>query len=124
MKRTEKAYIQICLGTATWNVDLEHNGEQDILDEGIDCYPDEVYELIYEGYECSEDKLKMLLSEPDNSKNMLYPLDCFRELSYNDWLDYKKEMDLYEVERIKAIKEATKEREARYKKERAEKRGA
>ena len=33
-------------------------------------------------------------------------------------------MDLYEVERIKAIKEATKEREARYKKERAEKRGA
>ena len=93
MKNTEKAYIQIELGTATWNVDLEHNGEQDILDEGIDCYPEEVYALIYEGYSISEDKLKMLLNEPDNSGNMLYPLDCYKDLSYDDWIEYKKERD-------------------------------
>ena len=93
MKNTEKAYIKIILGTATWNVDLEQNGEQDILDEGIDCYPEEVYALIYEGYNISEDKLKMLLDEPDNSKNMLYPLDYQKDLSYDDWLEYKKEKD-------------------------------
>ena len=93
MKRTEKAYIQIELGTATWNVDLESNGMDDILDEGIDCSPDDVYELIYEGYDVPEKKIKMMLSEPDNGDNMLYPLDCFKELSYDDWLKYKKEQD-------------------------------
>ena len=94
MKNTEKAYIQIILGTATWNVDLEYNGEQDILDEGIDCYPEEVYALIYEGYDISEDKLKMLLDEPNNSDNMLYVLDYQKDLSYDDWLKYKKEKDV------------------------------
>ena len=93
MKNTEKAYIKIELETATWNVDLEHNGMQDILDEGINCYPEEVYALIYEGYSISEDKLKMLLNEPDNSGNMLYPLDCYKDLSYDDWIEYKKERD-------------------------------
>ena len=58
MKRTHKAYIEIDLGTATWNVDLEHNGMEDILDEGIDCTECEVYELIYEGHMLEEDKLK------------------------------------------------------------------
>lgn len=100
MKRTERAYIQIELGTAIWNVDLEYNGESDILDEGISCIPEEVYELIYEGYDCSEEHLKMMLDEPDNSKNMLYPLDCYRDLSYNDWLEYKKEQELWEKKRI------------------------
>ena len=94
MKRTEKAYIQIELGTATWNVDLESNGEQDILDEGIDCQDYEVYEIIYEeGYSISEDKLKMMLDEHDNSKNMLYPLNNLKDLSYSGWLEYKQERD-------------------------------
>ena len=74
MKNTEKAYIRIELGTATWNKDLSSSGEQDILDEGIECYPEDVYELIYEGYDIPEDKLKMMLDDPDDSKNMLYPL--------------------------------------------------
>ena len=47
MKNTERAYIGIELGTHTWNVDLEQNGEEDILDEGIDCYPEDVYAIIY-----------------------------------------------------------------------------
>ena len=93
MKRTEKAYIEIELGTATWNEDLNCNAEQDILDEGIRCYPRDVYEIIYEGYECSEVHLKMLLDEPDNSKNMFYPLDCQEDLSYDDWIEYKKEAE-------------------------------
>ncbi len=104
MKRTERAYIQIELGTAIWNVDLEHNGMEDILDEGIDCYPEDVYELIYEGYNVPEEKIKMMLDEPDNSKNLLYPLDCFRDLSYSDWLEYKEEMDELKKERIKRQK--------------------
>ena len=63
-------------------------------DEGIDCYPEDVYDIIYEGYTISEDKLKMMLNEPDNSDNMLYPLDCQKDLSYDDWLEYKAEKDL------------------------------
>mgnify|MGYP001397937174 CR=1 FL=1 len=103
MKRTEEAYIGLELETHTWNVDIENNAMEDILDEGIECYPDDVYALIYEGYNCSEEHLKMMLSEPDNSKNMLYPLDCFRELSYDDWLDYKKEVDDEHKKRQKLI---------------------
>jgi hypothetical protein len=93
MKRTEEAYIGLELGTHTWNVDIENNAMEDILDAGIECYPEDIYSIIYEGYSCSEEHLKMMLSEPDNSKNMLYPLDCFRELSYDNWLEYKIERD-------------------------------
>ena len=46
----------------------------------------------------------MMLDEPDNSKNLLYPLDCFRDLSYSDWLEYKEEMDELKKERIKRQK--------------------
>ena len=91
MKRTHKAYINIELGTATWNVDLEHNGMEDILDEGIDCEDYEVYELIYEGHMLEEDELKELLD--NKSESMLYPLDCFKYLSYEGWLEYKKEAE-------------------------------
>jgi len=102
MKNTEKAYIEIELGTATWNVDLEHNGEQDILDEGIDCYEDDVYHIIYQGYDITEEKLKELLDDKDNS--MLYPLDCFNDLSYKNWLEYKKEQEFWEKEKAKEEK--------------------
>ncbi len=91
MKNTEKAYINIELGTATWNVDLEHNGMQDILDEGIDCEDYEVYKLIYEGHMLEEDELKELLD--NKSESMLYPLYCFDYLSYEGWLEYKKEAE-------------------------------
>ena len=93
MRRIEKTYIELEIGMATWNVDINNNAVEDILDEGIDCYPEDVYSIIYEGYTISEDKLKMMLNEPDNSDNMLYPLDCYKDLSYNDWLEYKKERD-------------------------------
>ena len=98
MKRTEKAYIQLDLESAIWNVDIENNAMEDILDAGIDCYPEDVYEIIYEGYNCDEDKLKMLLDEPDNSKNMWYPLDCCRDLSYDKWLEHKKDWEEFEKE--------------------------
>ena len=38
-----------------------------------------------------EDKLKELLD--NKSKSMLYPLDCFDSLSYEGWLEYKKEAE-------------------------------
>ena len=107
MKRTERAYIEIELGTATWNVDLESNAEQDILDEGINCYTEDVYDIIYDGYECSEEHLKMLLDEPNNSKNMFYPIECQDDLSYDDWIKYKQEKD-EEAEQRKEINEANK----------------
>ena len=96
MNRMEKNYIKLELGVATWEVDINNDAMNDILEWGIDCFPEEVYKIVYEeGYKISEDKLKMMFDEPSNSRNMLYPLDCYRDLSYKDWLEYKKSMDDY-----------------------------
>ena len=94
MNRMDRVYIELEIGMAIWNVDINNNAVEDILDKGIDCYAEDVYNIIYEGYTITEDKLKMMLNEPDNSDNMLYPLDCQRDLSYDDWLEYKAERDL------------------------------
>ena len=94
MRKMDRVYIQLEIGTATWNVDINNNAMDDILDRGINCQPEEVYNIIYEGYTITEDKLKMMLNEPDNSDNMFYPLDYQRDLSYDDWLEYKAEKDL------------------------------
>lgn len=93
MKKMDAVYIQLELGVAEWNVDINNNAMEDILDEGIDCSVEDVYNIIYDGYSITEDKLKMMLNEPDNGDNMLYPLDCQKELSYDDWLRYKQERD-------------------------------
>mgnify|MGYP003133238434 CR=1 FL=1 len=94
MRKMDRVYIELELGMAEWNVDINNNAMDDILDRGIDCYAEDVYDIIYKGYTISEDKLKMMLNEPDNSDNMLFPLDCQRDLSYDDWLEYKAERDL------------------------------
>ena len=102
MKRTELAYIGLELGTHRYPEDLSSSGMDDILDEGIECYPEDIYAILYEGYDCEEEHIKMMLDEPDNSKNMLYPLSCYRDLSYDKWLEYKKdweEMDREEEEK-------------------------
>jgi len=96
MKNTERAYIGIELGTHLYPEDLGQSGMDDILNEGIDIYANELYEFIYyNGYDCSEEHLKMLLDDFDSSKNMFYPLECNydKTTSYSDWLDYKSEMD-------------------------------
>ena len=96
MNRMERNYIKLELGVAEWQVDINNDAMNDILDMGIECYPEDVYEIIYEeGYEVSEDKLKMMLDEPENSKNMLYPLDCYEDLSYEDWKEYREERDAH-----------------------------
>ena len=105
MKRTELAYIGLELETHRYPEDINNTAMEDILDEGIEGYPEDIYALIYKGYSCSEEKLKMMLDEPDNSNNMLYPLDCYRDLSYDDWLEYKKEWDEFEKEAEKRRKE-------------------
>ena len=75
MRNIEKTYIKLETGTATWNVDINNIAMDDILDEGIDCYPEDVYEILYEeGYNITDEKLRMLLNEPDNSDNMFYLL--------------------------------------------------
>ena len=44
--------------------------------------------------ECPKYKVFTLKELLDNkSKSMLYPLDCFDSLSYEDWLEYKKEAE-------------------------------
>ena len=96
MKNREEAYIGIELETHIYGDDLGSAGMDDILMEGIDITADELYQFIYfNGYNCEEEHLKMMLDEHTNDKNMLYPLECIydRETSYEDWLEYKKEKD-------------------------------
>ena len=101
MRKMDRVYIQLEIGMATWNVDINNNAMDDILDEGINCQPEEVYSIIYEGYTISEDKLKMMLNEPDNVDNMFYPLDYQKDLSYDNWLEYKAEKDReYKIQRF------------------------
>ena len=45
MKRMDKVYIQLEIGMAEWNVDINNNAVEDILDEGIDCYPEEEFSV-------------------------------------------------------------------------------
>lgn len=108
MRNIEKTYIKLETGTATWNVDINNIAMDDILDEGIDCYPEDVYEILYEeGYNITDEKLRMLLNEPDNSDNMFYPLDCQRDLSFDNWLEYKEMRDK-EVEDSIKLRESKK----------------
>ena len=100
MNRMDRVYIELEIGMAIWNVDINNNAVEDILDKGIDCYAEDVYNIIYEGYTITEDKLKMMLNEPDNSDNMLYPLDYQKDLSYDDWLEYKAERKRQEKEKL------------------------
>ena len=96
MRNREEAYIGIELETHEFQVDLGSSAEQDILDEGIDISARELYEFIYDnGYHCSDEKLKMMLDDFENTKNMLYPLSCHynKETSYADWLEYEKWRD-------------------------------
>ena len=96
MKNREEAYIGIELETHSYPEDLGQCAMDDILNEGIEISADELYQFIYDnGYNCDEDKLKMMLDEHDSADNMLYPLDCIydKDTSYSDWLDYKSERD-------------------------------
>ena len=96
MKNTEEAYIGLELGTHSYPGDCCENAMNDILDEGIAITATELYDFIYEnGYNCSEEHLKMLLDDFNNSKNMYYPLDCHydKSTSYEDWIEYKSYRD-------------------------------
>jgi hypothetical protein len=94
MKNTEEAYIGLELGTHSYPDDCCENAMNDILDEGIEITATELYDFIYEnGYSCTEEHLKMLLNDFDDSKNMYYPLTCFKSTSYEDWVEHKSFRD-------------------------------
>jgi hypothetical protein len=96
MKNTEEAYIGLELGTHSYPEDCCENAMNDILDEGIAITETELYDFIYEnGYNCTEEHLKMLLDDFENDKNMYYPLDCYynKSTSYKDWIEYKNFRD-------------------------------
>ena len=88
-KSIDEAYIEVELGVAPRS-HLCANAEDDILMDGIDCKPEDVYELIYcYKYSVDDDDLIELLDNKE--KSMLYPLDCFKELSFNDYKTYEAE---------------------------------
>ena len=67
MSDLEKAYIGLELETHVWNVDIENNGMNSILENGIAGSPEDIYRFIYDnGYNCSESKLQFLLDENDS----------------------------------------------------------
>tara|TARA_Y100001963_G_scaffold158067_1_gene256364 strand:- start:1521 stop:1844 length:324 start_codon:yes stop_codon:yes gene_type:complete len=96
MNSREEAYIGIELETHIYGQDLGSAGMDDVLHEGIDISAERLYRFIYEnGWCCSDEKLKMMLDDYENSNNMLYPLTCHyhRETSYADWLEYFKDRE-------------------------------
>ena len=96
MENREEAYIGIELETHIYGQDLGSAGMEDVLNQGIDISARELYKFIYEnGWYCSDEKLKMMLVDYENSDNMLYPLTCHyeKETSYAEWLEYKKWRD-------------------------------
>tara|TARA_Y100001963_G_C6578374_1_gene352193 strand:+ start:81 stop:407 length:327 start_codon:yes stop_codon:yes gene_type:complete len=87
MREADKLYIQIELGAEEYK-NLGRAAECDILDCGIDCTPEDVYEIIYECCALRDKDLYELLNNKE--KSMLYPLDCFYELSYEKWIEYSE----------------------------------
>ena len=105
MRNREEAYIGIELETHIYGQDLGSAGMEDVLNQGIDISARELYKFIYEnGWYCSDEKLKMMLDDYENSDNMLYPLTCHyeKETSYADWLEYEKWRD-EERERLNTL---------------------
>ena len=88
-KSIDEAYIEVELGVAPRS-HLCSNAEDDILMDGIDCEVNDVYELIYCYKYCVEDDDLIELLD-NKEKSMLYPLDCFKELSFNDYKTYEAE---------------------------------
>ena len=88
-KSIDEAYIEVELGVAPRS-HLCANAEDDILMDGIECGVEDVYELIYcYKYSVDDDDLIELLDNKE--KSMLYPLDCFKELSFEDYKTYEAE---------------------------------
>ena len=86
-KSIDEAYIEVELGVAP-REHLCSNAENDILMDGIDCEVEDVYDLIYcYRYSIDDEDLEKLLDNKEES--MLYPLDCFLELSYSDYKTYE-----------------------------------
>ena len=88
-KSIDEAYIEVELGVAPRS-HLCANAEDDILMHGIDCKVEDVYELIYcYRYTLEDEDFIDLLD--NKKKSMLYPLDCFKELSFEDYKTYEAE---------------------------------
>ena len=88
-KSIDEAYIEVELGVAPRS-HLCSNAEDDILMDGIECRVEDVYELIYcYKYDVDDEDLIELLDNKE--KSMLYPLDCFKELSFDDYKTYEAE---------------------------------
>ena len=88
-KSIDEAYIEVELGVAPRS-HLCSNAENDILIEGIECGVEDVYELIY-SYKFEVDRADLIELLDNKEKSMLYPLDCFKELSFKDYKTYEAE---------------------------------
>ena len=88
-KSIDEAYIEVELGVAPRS-HLCSNAENDILIDGIDCEVEDVYELIY-CYKLEVDRADLIELLDNKEKSMLYPLDCFKELSFKDYKTYEAE---------------------------------
>ena len=87
MNNLEKKYIMIELKLD--DEPLNYEAEDLLLSECIDCEDYELYDLIIDNDDYIDEGLIQDLL--DNSDSMLYPLDCFKYLSYTNYLEHKKE---------------------------------
>ena len=107
-KSIDEAYIEVELGVVPRS-HLCSYAEEDILMDGIDCGVDDVYELIY-SYKFDVDRADLMELLDNKEKSMLYPLDCFKELSFEDYKTYEAEQIQEEMELEKERHEAEQRR--------------
>ena len=96
MNNLEKKYIMIELKLD--DEPLNYEAEDLLLSEGIDCEDYELYDLIIDNDDYIDEGLIQDLL--DDSGSMLYPLNCFKYLSYTNYLEHKKERQEQEVNNI------------------------
>jgi hypothetical protein len=100
MNNLEKKYIMIELKLD--DEPLNYEAEDLLISEGIDCEDYELYDLIIDNDDYIDEGLIQDLL--DDNDSMLYPLDCFKYLSYTNYLEHKKERQEEEVNDNKGVK--------------------
>ena len=105
MNDLERLYIEVELKVTPFE-EMGNTASMHVFERGIDCYANDLYEIIYEhfdhwnyGDEGIDSDLQKLLDDQDNT--LLCPLSCREDVSYDDfieWLRHKQFSSLTRAE--------------------------
>ena len=92
MNDLQKLYIEVELKVTPFE-EMGNTASMHVFSEGIDCYTNDLYEIVYEnldrwdyGSEGIDDELRELLD--DNENTLLCPLSCKDEVSFDGFMEW------------------------------------